>query len=266
MSTLHELIKYGFFFGGKGSGGSGGGTQPDWNQNDPTKADYVKSRTHWIGETGSNVLFDGVVANEDEISVNLVAGQEYEITLDGDVYVLTAVDDRGEVYVGAESLWCWEYVAGDLPFCLSDGWFATVKEGEQHNLKIIEVGEEVHRISRKYMPKNVVYSGLYGRFLATPYDLGRAQYEYFPEVMFPSNNGIYDFDVPVEQWSEFYAFCQCIKYREALVLYWYNFRELTLWEDIEGHEHVGVSGPDYVDFKYDRENKKLTVSVERRTN
>lgn len=30
-----------------GGGGSGGGAQPDWNQNDSTAADYVKNRTHY---------------------------------------------------------------------------------------------------------------------------------------------------------------------------------------------------------------------------
>lgn len=36
-----------------GTGGGSGGVQPDWNQNDPNAADYVKNRTHWEASDGT---------------------------------------------------------------------------------------------------------------------------------------------------------------------------------------------------------------------
>lgn len=49
MSTLHELIKYGFFFGGKGSGGSGGsggGIFTIFIEENPNGEGYVIDKTY----------------------------------------------------------------------------------------------------------------------------------------------------------------------------------------------------------------------------
>lgn len=44
---LQPVTRMEFFLKTYGCGGSGGGAQPDWNQNDSTAADYVKNRTHY---------------------------------------------------------------------------------------------------------------------------------------------------------------------------------------------------------------------------
>lgn len=44
---LQPITRMEKFLKDYGGGGSGGGAQPDWNQNDPTKPDYVKNRTHY---------------------------------------------------------------------------------------------------------------------------------------------------------------------------------------------------------------------------
>ena len=44
---LQPVTRMEFFLKAYGGGGSGGGVQPDWNQNDSTAADYVKNRTHY---------------------------------------------------------------------------------------------------------------------------------------------------------------------------------------------------------------------------
>ena len=44
---LKPVTRMEFFLKTYGCGGSGGGAQPDWNQNDSTAADYVKNRTHY---------------------------------------------------------------------------------------------------------------------------------------------------------------------------------------------------------------------------
>lgn len=44
---LQPVTRMEFFLKAYGGGGSGGGVQPDLNQNDSTAADYVKNRTHY---------------------------------------------------------------------------------------------------------------------------------------------------------------------------------------------------------------------------
>ena len=44
---LQPVTRMEFFLKAYGGGGSGGGVQSDWNQNDSTAADYVKNRTHY---------------------------------------------------------------------------------------------------------------------------------------------------------------------------------------------------------------------------
>lgn len=81
---------------------SGGGVQPDWNQNDPTAPDYVKNRTHYeeIVETNIEIPLDefvieegfsecyrlyngGIPKNGSEIVIN-IEGQEIILTCQGD--------------------------------------------------------------------------------------------------------------------------------------------------------------------------------------
>ena len=44
---LQPVTRMEFFLKTYGGGGSGGGVQSDWNQNDSTQPDYVKNRTHY---------------------------------------------------------------------------------------------------------------------------------------------------------------------------------------------------------------------------
>ena len=44
---LQPVTRMEFFLKAYGGGGSGGGVQSDWNQNDSTAAEYVKNRTHY---------------------------------------------------------------------------------------------------------------------------------------------------------------------------------------------------------------------------
>lgn len=46
MCDIAKMAAIAKKFGGTGAGGTP--VQPDWNQNDPTAADYVKGRTHWV--------------------------------------------------------------------------------------------------------------------------------------------------------------------------------------------------------------------------
>ena len=55
---LQPVTRMEFFLKAYGGGGSGGGAQPDWNQNDSTAADYVKNRPFYAGNPGETVLVE----------------------------------------------------------------------------------------------------------------------------------------------------------------------------------------------------------------
>lgn len=145
--------------------------QADWNQNDETAADYVKNRPFYTGDPVETVLFDGTVENDEEIPVDVIAGQEYTITLDGVEYVLTAQSVEGYAFVGGESLFdSGEYVDTEPPFFIEEsGYFYTANEGDQHTLKVAIVFRETHTIDPKYLPKTfntpVVDPSVCGDFL-----------------------------------------------------------------------------------------------------
>ena len=77
------------------SGGSGGGAQPDWNQNDSTAADYVKNRPGGytvVTKKGVDIKWDGVIGDR-------------EYTDDGGGILLVKVSDElltSEQLSGAE--------------------------------------------------------------------------------------------------------------------------------------------------------------------
>lgn len=142
MSKLYDLL----------SAMCGKIKKPDWNQNDPAAPDYVKNRPFYIGDPVETVLFDGAVEN-DTICPELIIGQEYTVTLDGTVYVLTAWDDGdGYVVLGSESLW-WEkdYVDTEPPFAWGRDWFCAVNGNDSHTIKIVANLGEVHKIPSEYI-------------------------------------------------------------------------------------------------------------------
>ena len=55
---LQPVTRMEFFLKAYGGGGSGGGAQPDWNQNDETAADYIKNRPFYTGDTVETVLVE----------------------------------------------------------------------------------------------------------------------------------------------------------------------------------------------------------------
>ena len=77
-------------------GGSGGGVQSDWNQNDATAADYVKNRPGgYIGET---IVYSGTLPSElgtIEQSFEIVEGKKYYVsTNDGEYIEYTAIKEE----------------------------------------------------------------------------------------------------------------------------------------------------------------------------
>jgi hypothetical protein len=59
LKKMAGLMKKGWSWEGSG----GASVQPDWNQNDPNAADYVKGRTHW--DETNEVLIDDIIMGQE---------------------------------------------------------------------------------------------------------------------------------------------------------------------------------------------------------
>ena len=95
-------------------GGSGGGAQPDWNQNDSTAADYVKNRPFYTGDPVETVLveestvsfhgglggFQGTVQS----TFSPTVGETYKVSWDGTTYESTCVNFEDLPVIGNLSI------------------------------------------------------------------------------------------------------------------------------------------------------------------
>lgn len=144
------------------------GTQADWNQNDPTKPDYVKNRTHYTESTQSALFYEGSVKTEDgwaEVSLNytLVEGATYRAMFDGNSYELICkAYEWGEnryPYIGSESLATNQeaWTDSEPPFYVEEGWLYTNLAEGNHTLRVEGYAEIAHKIDKKYLPDTVLH-------------------------------------------------------------------------------------------------------------
>ena len=91
-------------------GGGGASVQADLSQNDPTQADYVKNRTHWVEREKVEMPVEGTLDDEDgdgvsesfiiSAPIGLVAGETYTVKWGGTDYEVVAqkvIDDGIEI-------------------------------------------------------------------------------------------------------------------------------------------------------------------------
>jgi hypothetical protein len=130
----------------------GSSVQPDWNQNDPNAADYVKNRTHY---KTNGELFNGTVVveegwNDSPLGVAILEGERYVVLFDGVEYDL--VGKTGE-YIGNDGLWYEEGATdGQPPFAYGHGWL-TASDGEH---TFVVTGNTYTRIDKNYLPVGLV--------------------------------------------------------------------------------------------------------------
>ena len=143
------------------------GMQSDWNQNDPTKADYVKNRTHYTETV--NAIYEVDLANDGVDGSNFEWGKpgflyvettEEIVQLfkdnwdkvvftrsDGTVYKAVDVEKRSNPYmVGG--------VSGDVSFNVNHtpDWCTCVGASFPGVLSVEYPEEVVHKIPEKYLP------------------------------------------------------------------------------------------------------------------
>lgn len=142
--------------------GLGGGVQPDWSQNDETKPDYVKNRTHWAtvsvetlvpkttvygkGETAPylcipNLAFFDIQPNDvytiiwDDIAYNVVAGKADNSDFIGNMGIIGGPDTSEPFFI------------------IEDGTeiVCSTNASGTHSIEIVGTKREYHTLDKNYV-------------------------------------------------------------------------------------------------------------------
>ena len=148
---------------------SGGGVQPDWNQNDDTQPDYVKNRPFYTGDPVETVLVEestttfieknGFYAAKFPSAFEATAGETYKVYWDSAACECTCVD-MGEAYViGNLSIAGAGSDTGE-PFYMGimNGAgivIVTTDTSASHTFSISGMVAQVVKIAEKYLPENL---------------------------------------------------------------------------------------------------------------
>lgn len=147
----------------KRSGGGAGnsGVQPDWNQNDATKPDYVKNRPFYTNnflempmeETTVEFATNGAVYVSTGSYYPLLALEEtYQVTWDGTTYECTCHELERELVFGNLYMIGAGENTGE-PFFYGMGYFYTPDNSASHTISIWRTEEVNVKIEEKYIPK-----------------------------------------------------------------------------------------------------------------
>lgn len=152
------------------TGGGGGSVQPDWNQNDATKPDYVKNRPFYTGDPVETVLVeestvpfsfaesDGVYMGELQSAFAPTVGETYKVYWDGAAYECTCENFNNMPAIGNLSI---AGVGSDTgePFIMSVSngrgiAIATADTSASHTFSISSAVSPIVKIPAKYIDKN----------------------------------------------------------------------------------------------------------------
>lgn len=200
-----------------GGGGSGGGVRPDWSQNDPNAADYVKNRTHWTESKLDVVLPEATIEkktarlnNYTSYTRNLQQGHMYNVVCDGVEYKCSPVwnDILYGYTIGNASLASLGSDTGE-PFFINahnNTQMTTIyfnSEG-QHTIAIDEgVIKTVHTIDPKYLPAGGSGSGGYEFVILVTDSYGERSGEFIKG----DHSALWDKIINVQPFS----LCVCVK-------------------------------------------------------
>ena len=162
---LQPVTRMEFFLKAYGGGGSGGGAQPDWNQNDDTQPDYVKNRPFYTGNPVDTVLVEdttvsfsnvgGIYQGKFSSTFSLTIGETYKVSWDGTVYECVCVSMHGSYVIGNASIIGAGSDSGE-PFVIGFGnsgtSILTANAAASHTFSISGFVPEVVKIDEKYLP------------------------------------------------------------------------------------------------------------------
>lgn len=153
--------------------------QPDWNQNDDTKPDYVKNRPFYTGDPTENVLFNGsfvftiigmgpigergVYNGVTDFSPEI--GQTYQVSWDGAVYSCVGTEYDSLIALGNLSIMNFGSDTGE-PFLMTCGTGSiniyTQPVGSSHTISIGKMVSPVVQIDPKYI-RDMYYTEILGK-------------------------------------------------------------------------------------------------------
>ena len=196
IQTKKPVIELGI----PGPSGGGGQVQPDWNQNDDTKPDYVKNRPFYTGDPVETVLVeestvpfapaeDGLYFVELQSTFVPTVGETYKVSWDGTTYESTCVNFNRFQVIGNLSI---VGVGSDT----GEPFLANVSHGERiqimtadtsasHTFSISRLSVEVVKIDPKYI-RDMYYTA----------DLVETVFVVESTITFAENNGLYMANFP----------------------------------------------------------------------
>lgn len=148
----------------------GSNVQSDWNQNDPTAADYVKNRTHYVTKEIIPILETTEISLPEQTvrcDLALIYNETYLVIFDDVEYECTAFRTAdGGIHVGSADLAGHrntiprEAYSTDKPFCCSffeynNSWRVFVRTAETHIVEIKQLLTTYYPLNEKYLPSNV---------------------------------------------------------------------------------------------------------------
>lgn len=150
MSKLYDLL----------SAMCGKIKKPDWNQNDPTAADYVKNRPFYADDPERPVFDAEVFVESDggyavtEQTLIIKTGNVYAVIFDGVRYDCVAFDMWGAPCIGNGAIAGGEIGNGEPFVCVGNFNLIYTSTSGEHTVSIKE--GEVHKIDEKYLPDTVL--------------------------------------------------------------------------------------------------------------
>lgn len=143
--------------------------QPDWNQNDDTKPDYVKNRPFYTGDPVETVLVEestvpfqnngSLYLAEFATTFSATVGEAYKVSWDGTTYESTCVTSDQGLMIGNLSIMGVGSDTGEpFLFLVVNGrgiMIATTDTSASHTFSISGIAQEVVKIDEKYLPDNL---------------------------------------------------------------------------------------------------------------
>ena len=163
---LQPVTRMEFFLKAYGGGGSGGGAQPDWNQNNDTQPDYVKNRPFYTGDPVETVLVEestvsfaessGLYMAQIQSNFEATVGETYKVSWDGTAYECACVYFNGNTVIGNLSIVGAGSDTGE-PFVMNVGNginILTADTSASHTFYISCTVTPIVKIPAKYIDKN----------------------------------------------------------------------------------------------------------------
>ena len=153
-----------------GNTGSQSGVQPDWNQNDDTKPDYVKNRPFYTGDVETvlveestasfAVAGNGVYMAQFQSTFSATVGETYKVYWDGFVYECACADFNEDIVIGNLSIGGNGSDTGEPFLMLVHNGIGieiyTADTSASHTFSISEFAPEVIKIDKKYLPSPLI--------------------------------------------------------------------------------------------------------------